>query len=959
MVSTYTTNAGVEKMATGDQSGSWGTTTNTNFDIIDRSLSGVGVIDLSASGATHTLTTSNGSLSDGHYHTLILYGATEACVITVSPNDAQRAYWVENTTSYTCTLTQGSGGNVSIAAGRTKLVFCYGTGSGSKVTDVFLSTQISGGSIDGTPIGATSPSTGSFTDLTANADVDFSSVDNKSTVRSDLGLAIGTDVQAYDAGLQSISGLTTAADKMIYTSGSDTYAVTSLSSFARTILDDANAAAVQATLGVVPGTDVQVQDAELSAIAGLTSAADKLPYFTGSGTADVATFTAAGRALVDDADAAAQRATLGLGSISTQAASSVSITGGAISGITDLAVADGGTGASTASGARTNLGLVIGTDVQTQDATLESLSALGTAADKMAYTTGIDTWAEASITTAGRAILDDASATAQRVTLGVEIGVNVQAYDADLDSWAGKTAPTGAAVGTTDTQTLTSKTIDPASNTIDGDHLDITFTPSNYTPDASPAEADDVDDLAAHLKGIDAQLAIAVYDGTNVTITGGTIEADVGRVDTADATKKLVYDLSGLTTATTRTLTIPDASGTVLLDGNIGSTVQAHGDVLDDLSALGANASDGEILVGTGAGALTWESGATARASLGLTIGTHVQAYDAELAAIAGLTSAADKVPYFTGSGTASVATFTAAGRALVDDADASAQRTTLGLVIGTDVQAYSANLTTYASNALTSAELNQLQNIDTTTVSATQWGYLGAMDQGVATTDNPQFGGYNLAASQMTIPANLIGGVGPFQIRSNVNTSYTAVSGSTAINLGANILMYGEGAGSPAYDFVFRNNATTVLKFDYGTTTWDFQANAITTTGNITAAGLNLGNETMSNYDEGTFTPAISDAASAGNMAGGTYVGRYTRIGNMVFIYMNLVNIDTTGMTAGNAIFIQGLPFTVKSGTAGHVGTCLTHQMDQTTGYNSFQVRAMSGTTYSKISECGDNNCG
>lgn len=87
-------------------------------------------------------------------------------------------------------------------------------------------------------------------------------------------------------------------------------------------------------LGVSIGTDVQAYDADLAAIAGLTSSADKLPYFTGSGTASTADFTAAGRALVDDVDAAAQRTTLGLGTIATQAATSVDIDGGAIDGTT-------------------------------------------------------------------------------------------------------------------------------------------------------------------------------------------------------------------------------------------------------------------------------------------------------------------------------------------------------------------------------------------------------------------------------------------------------------------------------------------------------------------------------------------------------------------------------------------------------------------------------------------------
>jgi hypothetical protein len=97
----------------------------------------------------------------------------------------------------------------------------------------------------------------------------------------------------------------------------------------------------------------------------------------------------------------------------------VNISGGSITGITDLAIADGGTGASTASVARTNLGLAIGTNVQAYDAGLQSISGLTTTADQMIYTTSSDTYATTSLTSAGRALLDDANASAQRTTLGL------------------------------------------------------------------------------------------------------------------------------------------------------------------------------------------------------------------------------------------------------------------------------------------------------------------------------------------------------------------------------------------------------------------------------------------------------------------------------------------------------------------------------------------------------------
>ena len=113
---------------------------------------------------------------------------------------------------------------------------------------------------------------------------------------------------------------------------------------ASNLSDLANTSTARTNLGVAIGSDVQAYDATLAALAGVTVAADKVIYATGADAFATADLSSYGRSLIDDADAAAARTTLGLGTIATQAASNVSITGGALSNVTFADVTlDGGT----------------------------------------------------------------------------------------------------------------------------------------------------------------------------------------------------------------------------------------------------------------------------------------------------------------------------------------------------------------------------------------------------------------------------------------------------------------------------------------------------------------------------------------------------------------------------------------------------------------------------------------
>jgi len=139
MASTYTVNTGIELITNGEQSGTWGDTTNTNLEIIDRLTNGVG--DITITGTTHTLTTSDGALSDGQYKVLVFGGTPSGTnTVTISPNDQEKLYFIVNNSGESIILTQGSGTTVTVATGTTDIVYADGAGAGANVASLgFLS----------------------------------------------------------------------------------------------------------------------------------------------------------------------------------------------------------------------------------------------------------------------------------------------------------------------------------------------------------------------------------------------------------------------------------------------------------------------------------------------------------------------------------------------------------------------------------------------------------------------------------------------------------------------------------------------------------------------------------------------------------------------------------------------------------------------------------------------------
>jgi len=134
MASTYVNDLRLEEMANGENSGTWGTKTNVNLELIGEAL-GFGTRAI-ANASTDNITIADGTSDADRAMFLNLTGGGQACTVTLLPNTSSKVWIMSNATSYTLTFTQGSGANAIIAAGQTKIIATDGAGSGAVVYEL-------------------------------------------------------------------------------------------------------------------------------------------------------------------------------------------------------------------------------------------------------------------------------------------------------------------------------------------------------------------------------------------------------------------------------------------------------------------------------------------------------------------------------------------------------------------------------------------------------------------------------------------------------------------------------------------------------------------------------------------------------------------------------------------------------------------------------------------------------
>ena len=265
-MATYVNDLRLKEITTGDESGTWGTSTNTNLELIAEAFS-FGTEAITTNADTHTTTIADGSTDPGRSLYLKYTGTLDsACTITIAPNTVSKLWFIENGTtgSQNIIISQGSGANITIPAGDTKAIYSDGAGSGAAMVDAFASLNVVDLKVED-DLTVTD-------DLIVNGDIDLEgNMDVNGTLETDAISINGTTVTSTAAELNILDGVTSTAAELNILDG-----VTSTAAELN-ILDGVTS--TTAELNILDG--VTSTAAELNILDGVTATATELNYSDG------------------------------------------------------------------------------------------------------------------------------------------------------------------------------------------------------------------------------------------------------------------------------------------------------------------------------------------------------------------------------------------------------------------------------------------------------------------------------------------------------------------------------------------------------------------------------------------------------------------------------------------------------------------------------------------------------
>ena len=219
MASTYVNDLRLEEIGTGEQSGTWGATTNTNLELIAEAFSyGSEAI---ANASTATITVADGASDEARSFYLKCTGGGQACTVTLAPNTLSKVWMIENTTSYTLTFSQGSGANVAILAGEVKMIATDGGGSTAVVYDLLTDVNLAGTTKAAALTVAGNVSVGGDLDVTGTFDLSDSNFTNAGSIQLDsISGDADTDTSITFSGSDVITVANGGAGQVTFNNGS-------------------------------------------------------------------------------------------------------------------------------------------------------------------------------------------------------------------------------------------------------------------------------------------------------------------------------------------------------------------------------------------------------------------------------------------------------------------------------------------------------------------------------------------------------------------------------------------------------------------------------------------------------------------------------------------------------------------------------------------------------------------